>query len=167
MVRPETAARDIGVVIRPVREEEILTIMNINRVCLPENYSYSFFYSIFKSNPESFLVADVGGVIAGYVMCRVEWGGSKIDTLRLRKLGHIVSIAVLPEFRRRGIGRALMQEALNVLKNVYGCDEVYLEVRVTNTLAINLYHSLGFKVTRVAKNYYIDGEDAYVMALKF
>lgn len=167
MVRSETAPRDAGVVIRPVREEELLNIMTINRVCLPENYSYSFFYSIFKTNPESFLVAEVNNGIVGYVMCRVEWGGSKIDTLRLRKLGHIVSIAILPEYRRKGIGRALMKEAINVLRDIYGCDEIYLEVRITNTQAINLYYSLGFKVMKVAKGYYIDGEDAYVMAIKF
>ncbi|MCS7145126.1 MAG: ribosomal protein S18-alanine N-acetyltransferase [Nitrososphaerota archaeon] len=167
MVRTEAAPQDLGVVIRPVREEELLNVMTINRICLPENYSYSFFYSLFKSNPESFLVAEVDGKITGYVMSRVEWGSSKMDTLRLRKLGHIVSIAVLPEYRGRGIGRALMREVLNALRNVYGCDEVYLEVRVTNTQAINLYHSLGFKVTKVAKSYYVDGEDAYVMAIKF
>ncbi|MEM0444439.1 MAG: ribosomal protein S18-alanine N-acetyltransferase [Nitrososphaerota archaeon] len=166
-MRSETAPRDAGIVIRPVREEELLNIMTINRICLPENYSYSFFYSIFKANPESFLVAEVNSSVIGYVMCRVEWGGSKIDTLRLRKLGHIVSVAVLPEYRRRGIGRALMTEAINVLRKVYGCDEIYLEVRITNVQAINLYHSIGFKVVRVAKNYYIDGEDAYVMAIKF
>ncbi|MEM0382633.1 MAG: ribosomal protein S18-alanine N-acetyltransferase [Nitrososphaerota archaeon] len=166
MVRPGAESDSEAVIIRPVREEELLNIMAINRVCLPENYSYSFFYSTFKGNPESFLVAEVDSRIVGYVMCRIEWGGSKIDTLRLRKLGHIVSIAVLPEYRGRGIGKALMQEALNALKNVYGCDEAYLEVRVTNTTAINLYYSLGFKVAKVAKNYYIDGEDAYVMALK-
>jgi len=167
LVRSEAAPTDSVAVVRPVREEEILSVMAINRVCLPENYSYSFFYSIFKSNPDGFLVADLGGRIAGYVMSRVEWGASKMDALRLRRLGHIVSLAVLPEYRGRGIGRALMKEALRKLRAVYGCDEVYLEVRVTNTQAINLYHSLGFKVVKVAKGYYVDGEDAYVMALKF
>lgn len=167
MVRSEAAPRDAETIVRMAREEDILSVMTINRICLPENYTYSFFYSIFKSNPEGFLVAEVDGKIAGYVMSRVEWGSSKIDTLRLRRLGHIVSIAVLPEYRRRGIGRALMREVLNALRRVYGCDEVYLEVRVTNIQAINLYHSLGFKVVKVAKSYYVDGEDAYVMALKF
>lgn len=151
-------------IIRPVREEELLAVMEINRVCLPENYSYSFFYTLYKSNSDAFLVAEVEGAIVGYVMCRIEWGMSKIESFRLRKLGHIVSVAVLPEYRGRGIGRRLLERTLEVLKEAYSCDETYLEVRVTNTVAINLYYSLGYRVVKVARHYYVDGEDAYVMA---
>jgi ribosomal-protein-alanine N-acetyltransferase len=71
---------------------------------------------------------------------------------------------VLPEHRRRGLGRALMLEAMRALKNDYGCDEIYLEVRVSNYPAINLYKSLGLKIVDTIKHYYLDGEDAYVMA---
>ncbi len=165
MVKAEPKPR-ANCVIRPIRDDELLTVMEINRICLPENYSYSFFYTIYRSNSDAFLVAEVDKAIVGYVMCRVEWGISKIESLRLRKLGHIVSIAVLPEYRGRGIGRQLLERTLQVLRDVYSCDEAYLEVRVSNTAAINLYYSLGYKVVKVAKHYYIDGEDAYVMAMK-
>ncbi|MEM2518912.1 MAG: GNAT family N-acetyltransferase, partial [Nitrososphaerota archaeon] len=75
-----------------------------------------------------------------------------------------ISIAVLPEYRRAGIATALMEKAMEALKNVYGCSEIFLEVRVSNTPAINLYEKLGFiKIERI-KNYYLDGEDAYLMA---
>ena len=150
--------------LRPVSEDEILEVMNVNRLTLPENYTYSFFYSIAKSFPNSFIVAEHEGRIVGYIMCRVERGFSKLGGLRFRRLGHVISIAVLPEHRRKGLGRALMLEAMRALKNDYGCDEIYLEVRVSNYPAINLYKSLGLKIVDTIKHYYLDGEDAYVMA---
>jgi len=48
----------------------------------------------------------------------------------------------------------------------YKATECYLEVRVSNTPAINLYSKLGFMIVKIMKGYYADGEDAYVMARK-
>ncbi|MCS7094758.1 MAG: ribosomal protein S18-alanine N-acetyltransferase [Thaumarchaeota archaeon] len=155
---------DAQYVLRPVREEDILEVMNINRLTLPENYTYSFFYSIAKSYPESFIVAESASKLVGYIMCRVERGFSKFGGLRFRKLGHVVSIAVMPEHRRKGIGKALMLEAMKAMRNVYHCDEVYLEVRVSNEPAIKMYESLGFAIVDTIKHYYLDGENAHVMA---
>ncbi|MCX8202764.1 MAG: ribosomal protein S18-alanine N-acetyltransferase [Nitrososphaeria archaeon] len=156
---------DAQYVLRPAREEDLLEVMNVNRLTLPENYTYSFFLSVAKSYPESFVVAEFEGKVVGYIMCRVERGFSKFGGLRFRRLGHVISIAVLPEHRRRGIGRALMLEAIRAMRDVYRCDEVFLEVRVTNYPAIRMYESLGFSVVDTIKHYYLDGEDAYVMAL--
>jgi len=150
--------------IREASEEDLLTVMNINRICLPENYSYVFFETVLRSYPKSFLVAEVNERIAGYIMCRVERALSRFHRFKLCRVGHIISIAVLPEYRRAGIATALMEKAMEALKNVYGCSEIFLEVRVSNTPAINLYEKLGFiKIERI-KNYYLDGEDAYLMA---
>lgn len=153
-------------IIREASEEDILTVMNINRICLPENYSYTFFHSILKAYPKTFLVAEVDSKIAGYIMCRVERILSKLERFRIKKAGHIISIAVLPEYRRRGIASTLIKKAMETLKKEYGCDEIFLEVRVTNNQAISLYKKLGFNEIDVLKRYYIDGEDAYVMARK-
>ncbi|MEM2003377.1 MAG: N-acetyltransferase [Nitrososphaerota archaeon] len=153
-------------IIREADENDILSVMNINRVSLPENYSYAFFYSILKSYPKAFLVAEFNGEIAGYIMSRVEHIFSRFERLRIKRAGHIVSIAVLPPHRRRGLGRALLLRCLDALKNIYRCEEAFLEVRVTNKIAIGLYESIGFKIVEVAHGYYIDGEDAYIMAIK-
>jgi len=150
--------------VREAVEEDLLAVMNINRICLPENYSYGFFETILHSYPKSFLVAEVEGRIAGYIMCRIERILSKFQRFRITKAGHVISIAVLPEYRRLGIASALLKNAMKILREVYDCSEVFLEVRVSNTPAINLYEKLGFmKVDRI-KRYYIDGEDAYLMA---
>ncbi|MEM0223105.1 MAG: GNAT family N-acetyltransferase, partial [Thermofilum sp.] len=66
--------------------------------------------------------------------------------------------------RRRGIGTALMIEAMESMKKFYGAEEYYLEVRVSNEPAIRLYKKLGYSVIKVIPNYYLDGEDAYLMA---
>ncbi len=150
--------------IRQASTADLPRIMMINRLCLPENYTYYFFDSILQSYPKTFLVAEVNGEIVGYVMCRVEHGLSKLDRLNMKRLGHIISIAVLPDHRRMGIATALLKRALEVLKEEYKCSEAFLEVRVSNHPAISLYQKLGLAIVRISKGYYIDGEDAYVMA---
>jgi len=48
----------------------------------------------------------------------------------------------------------------------HNVSEIYLEVRVTNYPAINLYKKLNFEIVKVIPGYYSDGEDAYVMSLR-
>jgi ribosomal-protein-alanine N-acetyltransferase len=150
--------------VRQASPADLPRVMMINRLCLPENYTYSFFDSILQSYPKAFLVAEVNEDVVGYVMCRVEHGLSKLDRLSMKRLGHIISIAVLPDYRRTGIATALLTRALKVLRDEYRCSEAFLEVRVSNQPAIFLYHKLGFEILKISKGYYIDGEDAYVMA---
>ncbi|HIQ29392.1 MAG TPA: ribosomal-protein-alanine N-acetyltransferase [Candidatus Caldiarchaeum subterraneum] len=156
--------KQLRIIYRNATLDDLTQVMNINRVCLPENYTYSFFHSLLMEYPKAFWVAEHEGKVVGYVMCRIERILSKIDPLRIRKAGHIVSVAMLPEYRRRGIGFELMRRTVDSLREVYNCDEAYLEVRVSNEPAINLYKKLGFAIVSVQKSYYVDGEDAYVMA---
>ncbi|MFZ8791168.1 MAG: ribosomal protein S18-alanine N-acetyltransferase [Thermosphaera aggregans] len=153
-----------GYTIRPARTEDLDSVIRINREALPENYPRAFFEDLFNSYGKSFFVAEApGGEVVGYVMCRVEYKPGFFKTL-LVKSGHIVSIAVLKEHRDRGLGLGLMAHALKSLYENYRCSETYLEVRVSNTPAINLYEKLGYVKIRVEKQYYLDGEDAYIMA---
>jgi ribosomal-protein-alanine N-acetyltransferase len=48
----------------------------------------------------------------------------------------------------------------------YGAKQCYLEVRITNEAAIDLYKKLGMQVARTVHGYYADGEDAYVLSVK-
>ncbi|MEB3851455.1 MAG: ribosomal protein S18-alanine N-acetyltransferase [Desulfurococcales archaeon] len=83
------------------------------------------------------------------------------------RVGHLVSIAVLEEYRGRGVGSALLSETIRSLRDHYGVESIYLEVRVSNERAIRLYEKFGFRKVRIIKKYYMDGEDAYVMVLRF
>jgi ribosomal-protein-alanine N-acetyltransferase len=144
---------------------DLQSVMQINRVCLPENYTDFFFVDLFHRFPELFIVAESAGEVVGYIMCRLETGLSNLGLRGLVKKGHIVSVAVLPQHRRHGVGEALVTKALEAVK-LYNAKQCYLEVRVSNDEAIRLYKKLGFEVTRTMHGYYADGEGAYVMAKK-
>ncbi len=105
-----------------------------------------------KLYPDLFLVAECCGRVIGYAVGIVEGNNE----------GHVVSIAVDPEFRGLGIGKALMRELERRFLG-YDVSLIKLEVSVKNQVAINLYKSLGFKVVSRAPNYYPDGSDAYLM----
>lgn len=145
--------------------DDLQSVIRINRICLPENYADFFFIDLYERFPEAFIVAEENGEVVGYIMCRIELGLSNFGFSGLIKKGHIVSVAVLPQYRRKGIGQALIKKAMEGMQT-YNAKQCFLEVRVTNTPAINLYKKLGFEITRTINGYYSDGEDAYVMSCK-
>jgi len=150
-------------VVREFNPRDLDAVITINRQNLPENYPPFFFKLHYENFPKAFLVAESAGKVIGYIMCRVETG--KLYTRPgVGRQGHIISIAVVPEMRRKGVGTRLMLEAMKALRDYYSVDEYYLEVRVSNVPAINLYRKLGFEPIKVIKGYYLDGEDAYLMA---
>ncbi|MCL5276496.1 MAG: ribosomal protein S18-alanine N-acetyltransferase [Deltaproteobacteria bacterium] len=76
---------------------------------------------------------------------------------------HVLNIAVLPAYRRRGIGNSLLVTSINAAKQL-GATAVFLEVRRSNIKALTLYIQHDFKVIGVRRGYYSDnGEDALVM----
>ena len=99
-------------------------------------------------------------------MCKSEFGFSNFKKLGFVKKGHVVSVAVLDNFRGSGIGSALVEEAFKGVKEKQ-CDEMYLEVRCSNIDAVRLYEKLGMSVKQRLRSYYRDGEDAYMMAIEF
>jgi ribosomal-protein-alanine N-acetyltransferase len=153
-----------GFNIRVFKFDDLERVMYINSKALPENYSSYFYRDLYTKYPETFLVAEIEGEIQGYIMCRVERGWSKKGRLSPARLCHIVSIAVMEEYRRRGIGSELIIQAMARGRRVYDCDEGYLEVRVSNEPAITLYSKLNFSKVKRNYGYYLDGEDAWVMA---
>lgn len=148
--------------LRKFNPDDLQSVMQINRVCLPENYTDFFFVDLHQRFPETFIVAEEDGKIAGYIMCRIEVGLSNFGLGGLIRKGHVVSIAVLPQSRRKGIASALIKRALEGME-YYKAKQGFLEVRVTNEAGISLYKKLGFEITRTVNGYYSDGEDAYVM----
>ncbi|NHI03398.1 Peptide alpha-N-acetyltransferase [Candidatus Nitrosotalea sp. TS] len=163
----QVALRDIGnCVIRRCDPSDIIPVMEINMKTLPEHYSDYFYESLLAELPEAFLVAEAEKKLIGYIMCKIEYGFSNFKKLGFVKKGHVVSIAVLPEHRQKGIGRALVEEAISGVK-LKRSDELYLEVRCSNNEAIKLYEKLGFIIKQRLKAYYRDGEDAYLMTIEF
>jgi ribosomal-protein-alanine N-acetyltransferase len=75
----------------------------------------------------------------------------------------IESVFTLKSARRKGVADALIERAIDELKNL-GKKGVLLEVREGNTPAKNLYFKHGFKQISVRKKYYQDGENAVILA---
>ena len=106
-----------------------------------------------------FLVAEVEGEAASKVAGFAAFH-QVLDEADLRNL------AVLPEHRRRGVGRALIEAACHRLREA-GAKRLFLEVRVSNEAARSLYHALGFVLHSRRKDYYRDpDEDACVLCLE-
>lgn len=113
----------------------------------------SFYYEITENQFSHYLVAeDDQQRIIGF--CGI-W--LVIDAAQ------ITNVAVVDAVRGQGIGEGLMREAMHIAK-VANMDVMSLEVRVTNSVAQNLYRKLGFQDGGIRKNYYTDNqENALVM----
>lgn len=114
-------------------------------------FSRKTFLNLFSKFSDLFIVAETNGKILGYMI-----------TLHLHRRGHIISIAIDPSFRQKGIGSALANFTFEKLL-LYGAEIVDLEVRVTNKRGIDFWRHLGFLPLRVARRFYVDGEDALRM----
>ena len=79
---------------------------------------------------------------------------------------HIATLAVHPEFRRKGVARRLLETALNEVYDE-GARRAFLEVRAGNLAALQMYNTLGFEVVGRRPRYYHDNnEDALLMTLE-
>jgi len=144
--------KNINIKLRRARKEDLDSIQRIESLSFKNPYPPYYTKALIESLSDVSLVAEVEDKIVGYIFSRIEYG----------KVGHIITIAVDPEYRRMGIGERLMREVLNILKEL-GCQSVYLEVRISNEPAINLYKKLGFVIKKRVPKYYKDGEDALLM----
>jgi len=147
--------------VRQAELSDINDIIKINRLCLPENYSFDFFHRILTEFGFVCAVGEVNGEIAGYLLSRIERPFSSFIGLNPSR-GHVISIAVLPQYRRQGLGLFIMKYGMKKLIE-HKVDSIYLEVRVSNVAAVEMYKKLGYYIQREYKHYYRDGESAFVM----
>lgn len=129
--------------IRKCKKEDLEEIYEIERMSFKYPYPFFVFYDFLD---KLFFVIEENRKIVGYVIADEE-----------RSL--IISIAIHPEYRRRGYGKMLMKHVLRFMKG-----KVILQVRKSNKEAIEFYKKLGFEEEGEIKRYYIDGEDALLMS---
>lgn len=117
-----------------------------------EAWPRQLFLELFDDCSELFVVAKLGGRIAGYMVTCVA-----------KRQAEIVSLAVDPRYRRRGVADALMRHTLRALGKA-GVRRAKLMVRTGNTAGVELYLALGFRRVRLVRRYYEDGGDGVLMA---
>ncbi|AVM47545.1 ribosomal protein S18-alanine N-acetyltransferase [Mogibacterium diversum] len=109
-------------------------------------------YDILENDNAFVIVAEYEGEFAGYA-----------DIWTVLDEADLNSIAVRVDFRRKGIGDAIMLAMTEIL-SANGVATINLEVRVSNMPAIKLYKKYGFNECGVRPGYYLDnGEDALIM----
>jgi len=132
--------------------QDFKQVCEIEYRCFDHPYPPRLILMFITLFPEFFYVVDCNGLVVGYVIGFEERG----------RVGHVASIAVLPEYRGRGFGKALL-EAVEKAFASKGCRESVLEVSVENKVAINMYKKMGYVVEGRIKEYYPDGSDAFIM----
>lgn len=145
MQEPEPAP-----LVRTCTAGDLESILKIETESFPDPYGRETFELLLRSEQEWFLVAEGRSGVQGYV------AGSA-------RYGLIFSLAVSPGYRRKRIAWMLMDAVLRRLSG--HAKTVSLQVRVSNSAAIELYRKLGFRRVGMLKRYYADGEDALVMSV--
>jgi [ribosomal protein S18]-alanine N-acetyltransferase len=143
-----------GAMIRRFSFSDLDAILEIERQAFPKSgYDWATFVNLHWRYPETFLV---------YVEITEGWKQGQIwGYIVFTPEGHIISIAVHPIRRKRGIGTELMGRVLSTprIKNLSA------EVRKSNTGAQTFYRRLGFQVVGSIPHYYGD-EDALLVRKK-
>jgi ribosomal-protein-alanine N-acetyltransferase len=151
-----------GLLIRDCKPSDFTDIQSIEDASFPEDpYPPFVFRSIYSGPGRIFRVATLQKKIIGYSIVKVEIAKS------YEMNSHLVSLAVNPSARNRGIGCKLMQDAILRTKAEYpNCQTMALEVRTDNKEAVSLYKKFGFEERNKISNYYGDGKDALFMILR-
>jgi ribosomal-protein-alanine N-acetyltransferase len=145
--------------IREFSLSDLNEVLEIEKISFPKKqvYSRSLFERYYQKCPESFFVAKSENEVVGYTIGKIKNGASR------KPVAEIVSLAIKPDFRQKGIGTMLTNFLISHFKK-RGVKEIFLEVRTANETAISFYKNLGFKILKTLKNYYHNGDDAFLMS---
>lgn len=138
--------------IRLMEERDLDRVVQIEEENFSVPWSRKSFLDSLALSHTLYVVAEQQGQIAGYCGC-----------YQILEEAEIVNVAVDKAFRRRGVGRQMLEELMR-LGEERGSFAYTLEVRAGNVPAIHLYESLGFKSLGIRKNFYEKPtEDAIIM----
>ena len=133
-------------------ESHVSQIAALEKICFSEPWSENSIASELSNPLSLWLVAEVDGALAGYIGSQSVLGESDV-----------MNVAVSPDYRRQGIGEALVLALVEELKK-HGNHCLSLEVRLSNAPARSLYEKLGFAEVGRRPNYYRNPkEDALIL----
>lgn len=132
---------------------DLEAICHIEDGSFSDPYPQSLMTKLLREYSKSFFVAEASsGKLVGYCVCSHEG-----------RFAHLISIGVLREYRRSGVGSSLIETLLAHLSS--RIRELWLEVNTGNQDAVRLYEGLGFSRVMILENYYADGSPALRMRL--
>ena len=137
---------------RPMQRGDVSRIAQLERICFRSPWSEKSLLGEVKNPVAHYRVGILDADIQAYGGMWIYFGEA-----------HLTNVAVAPEYRRQGYGRALMLDLIQTAL-LPGAERMTLEVREHNQGAQALYQCLGFETAGRRKRYYSDtGEDAFIM----
>ena len=138
--------------IRPMTAADVPSVAALEKLCFSDPWSASLIASELDNPLSLWLVWEEDGAAAAY-----------LGVQRVPPQADVMNVAVSPALRRRGIARALFAELERRLPEI---DELFLEVRASNSGAIALYRTLGFEQVGRRPNYYLDPREVALILRK-
>lgn len=134
--------------IKPATIDNVADILKIEQACFSTPWTEQGIAESIENKNTYLYLAIIDGNVAGYMGLQVFSGE-----------GYVTNVATLPEYRKMGVAKALINECLK-----HDMEFISLEVRQSNTPAINLYSQFGFKNVGVRPKFYREPvEDAIIM----
>jgi ribosomal protein S18 acetylase RimI-like enzyme len=152
--------RIIKVIFGDINKNNFEQMRQLNNLSLPVRYQNGFYARILgKLRHGRF--AYYNDIIVG----AISW---KYDLIEGHRAVYIMTITVFEDYKRYGIGTQLLQELINIHKDMKEIDFIYLHVQINNELALSFYTKNKFEIVKTIKDYYTDIEpkDAYLVKLK-
>jgi len=139
--------------LRSYRASDFETLYRIDQVCFPEGIAYGRFeMKVYLRAEGSYcLLAETGGNVAGFILAELA-----------PDEGHIITLDVLEDYRRQGIGSLLLSAAEKEAAS-RGGKRMVLETATTNKAAIALWRKHSYRQLGTMEDYYGRGRDAFRM----
>jgi len=150
-----SAQLDILPKLRPMRASDIDRIMEIEAVIYTHPWTRGNFEDSMRVGYSCWVI-DSGGVVTGYGVLMIG----------VRE-AHLLNLSIAPEWQRRGLGRTLLEHFVRIGRDS-DAQQMFLEVRPSNTSARRMYADYGFRDVSVRRGYYPAAggrEDAILMGL--
>ena len=129
-------------------------IAYIDSISFSESWSEKSYLEMYENKIYTFFKEEFNGKTAGFIVLM-----DAVDA------AEIIRVAVLPEYRGMGIGTNLVEKAIKEISKK-GMENIFLEVRESNSSAIKLYKKTGFEECGVRKNYYSNPKENGIIMIK-
>ncbi|WP_455200130.1 ribosomal protein S18-alanine N-acetyltransferase [Kaarinaea lacus] len=139
--RSSTYSPQVSFLIRPMHEPDLDSIVRLEKQCYSHPWPTWLFRGALRTGMSCWILEAEKEIVGfGIIQIKNNWG-------------HLMNICIAPRYRGVGLGKKMTLHLLSEARQRHAAIS-WLEVRPTNSVAIKLYKSLGFRKTKMRKNYY-------------